>query len=283
MSRAAYYAALPEYYHLEELRSKLLSEETESSHIIEFIQNAKLSVNSYVKGTRANEWVPLLHLCCRRPKYQSLVKFLLKSGADINLLPDADYQHLEPLLFGCDEIYFKYLIDHGCKLAGGDQKLNIKRRLRCADIKRLRQLVKAKQINIKDVVLSDEDPVLYCLTSMKDYLIYAFNIRAGSAGSNLNLTTELNETIAKFLSCVAQLIEWDAPVTQESADFSINHYMFEFLLLPGFNRNIAVPYHEHMDSLKVAMLRPLLNDARYEKTCLIVKQKPCEELWVSRI
>jgi hypothetical protein len=282
MSRAAYYAALPEYYHLEELRGKLLANETESSDIIEFIKNQKLSVNSYIKGTRSNEWVPLLHLCCRHTKYQSVVKFLLKSGADINLLSDADHQQMEPLLFGCDEIYFKYLVNNGCILAGGDQKLNIKRRLRCSDIKRLRQLVKVKQINISDVLSSDTDPVLYCLTSMKDYLIYAFNIRTGS-NSNLNLTAELNETIAKFLSCVVQLLEWGASVTKEADSFAINHYMFEFLSLPGFSRTGVVPYHEHMDGLKVAMLRPLLNDARYEKTCLLVNQKPCEDLWISRI
>lgn len=280
--RAKYYAALPEYYHMEKLRAMLLSNTSDPLDIINFIKKEHVPVNSFVKGLKLNEWVPLLHLCCRTGRFQTVVKFLIRSGANINLLPDADLEQMEPLLFICDEIYFKFLIEHGCRISTESNSVacNIMRRLRCADIKRLRLLVKVKQITVADIIESTEDPILYCLTSMKDYLTYAFNIRTNIE----NLTQELNTVIIKFLTCVTQLLEMKAPVTEKAVAFAVNYYMYEFLELPNFLVDVKitapVPYHEHMDKLMVAMLRPLLNDARYEKTCKIAQQKPRDELWV---
>jgi len=278
--RGAYYATLPEYYHLEELRSLILNESSTQETILEFLKNKQIPVNSYVKGMRPNEWVPLLHIFCRSAKFQNIVKFLIKSGVKINLMPDANKEQLEPLLFICDEIYFKYLFEHGCRLPNTAQEGNIKRRLRCADAKRLRLLVKVKQLKIQDIISGD--PILYCFTSMKEYLEYAFNIRTNIT----NLTEELNSVIAKFTICIEQLIEWGAPVTEEAVKFAVNFYLYEFLSLPAFKLKAStytgsVPYHEFMDKLQVAMLRPLLNDSRYEKTCKITGQQTCKELWTS--
>jgi hypothetical protein len=79
----------------------------------------------------------------------------------------------------------------------------------------------------------------------------------------------------------------NAPVTENAVAFAVKYYMYEFLELPNFKVkvkiNTPVPYHEHMDKLMVAMLRPLLNDARYEKTCKVAQQKPRDELWVVKI
>jgi hypothetical protein len=282
--RASYYASLPEYYNLEELRKMIFKAETEDKTIIDFIKEHKLNVDSYIKGLKANEWVPVLHMAARSSRRQALVKFLIKSGANLNLLPDAEPELVEPLLFICDEMYFKYFVEHGYNLNMKDARklrINIQRRLRCADIRRLRLLVKVKQLEINDIIGGEMDVVLYCLTSMKDYLTYAFNIRQNI----VNLTEELQEVTGKFLDCIKQLLDWGATVSKEAAEFAVNYYLYEFLSLPAFKvklQNFAeVPYHEHLDKLTVAMLRPLLNDARYEKTCLSLGQKPCEELFIS--
>jgi hypothetical protein len=224
---------------------------------------------------KPNEWVPILHMAART-KESSLVQFLIKSGANLNLLPDAEAEQLEPLLFICDEIYFKYFVEHGCQVKSEHKGVNILRRLRCADIRRLTLLVKTRILTVQDI-LSAGDTVLYSLTAMKDYLTYAFNIRQNL----INLTEELNQVISKFMKSITQLLAWGASVNSEAQKFAVNHYLYEFLALPAFTTELPVPYHEFMDKLTVAMLRPLLNDARYEKTCRVLHQSPCAELYAS--
>jgi hypothetical protein len=278
--RASYYASLPEYYQVEELRNLLLAKETTSEHIITFIKQHKLSVNIFLKGFRVNEWVPLLHICCHNAKYQDAVKFLIKNGADLHQLPDADADVCEPLLFSCDLLYFRYLHDSGCTVLKGDQSHNIKRKLRCADIKRLKIMLKLKLLTVTDILTAVDDPILYCIKSMKDYLVYAFNIRKGL----YNLQEELVSTVDKFTFCVGHLIKLGAPVTVDAVDFCTEYYLYEILelfkiTLKGKFKSSAVIYHEYKDSLMVAILRPLLNDARYEKTCFMLGVKPDNQLY----
>ena len=276
--RAAYYASLPEYYQVEEISKLLLEKATTPEQIILFIKKHKLSVNTFLKGFRPNEWIPIIHVCCHNVKYQEVVKFLIKNGANLHLLPDADPDVIEPLLFSCDLLYFKYLHDAGCRIPSSNQSHNIKRKLRCADIKRLKLMVKLKMLTVNDVLSAVEDPILYGLKSMKEYLVYAFNLRKG-----VNIQEELSSTIDKFKLCINHLLSWHAPVTHEAVVFCIDYYLFEILSLPGFNdkadKVTPVIYHEHKDSLTVAILRPLLNDARYEKTCNLLNVTPDSELY----
>ena len=283
--RASYYASLPEYYHAEELRMLLSANDTTSHDLITFIKNHKLPVNTFIKGLRPNEWIPLIHACCHSSKYQDAVKFLIKNGANLHLLPDAEPEVIEPLLFSCDMLYFKFLYDAGCRIPTTDQSHNIKRRLRCADVKRLNIMLKLKIMSINDILTATEDPILYCLKSMKEYLVYAFNIRKGVP----SLQIELTNTIEKFMQCIVYLLKWNAPVSQDTVNYCIEFYIYEVLNLPelklklklkNLNLNLNAPlYHEYKDSLTVAMLRPLLNDARYEKTCIALDVKPNSELY----
>ena len=275
--RASFYASLPDYYKLEKIRALILSG-VSSEDIISFIKENKLSVNSYIKGLRANEWVPILSLLARTDKHQLAVKFLVKSGVNINLVPDADPEQQEPLLFTCDMTYFKFFNEHGAKITGS-LDANIKRKLRCADIKRVKLLIKTGHLTVSSVVNADTDPILYTLTSMKDYLTYAFNIRQNLT----NLTEELDSTVIKFLVCVEQLVAWGCPVSQNAVNFCIDYYLHEFLSIKAFNalkfQTVNPEYHEYKDKLVVAMLRPLLNDSRYEKTCRVLNVTPNRELY----
>ena len=268
-----YYASLPDYYTLNKLRSMIFSSAS-TEDVIKFIKESKLSPNSYVKGFKANEWVPILNLLSKTDKHQLAVKFLIKAGVNINLVPDAEPEQQEPLLFTCDAVYFKFFNEHGATLTG-DMGNNIKRRLRCADINRLKLLIKTGHLNVETVKSSDPDPILLTLTSMKDYLTYAFNVRQNLT----NLTEELKVTIDKFLPCIVKLVEWGCPVTDDAIKFCIIYYLYEFLPVLCKDATGAPVYHEYMDKLTVAMLRPLLNDSRYEKTCRHLNIEPCKELY----
>ncbi len=282
-TRAEYYASLPEFYHVEELRMLLSSNDTTSDDLITFIKTSKIPINTFIKGLRPNEWIPLIHAVCHSAKYQDAVKFLIKKGANLHLLPDADADVSEPLLFSCDLLYFKFLYDAGCRIPATNQSHNIKRKLRSADIKRLKIMLKLNLLTIKDVLTATEDPILYCLKSMKEYFVYAFNIRKGVPNLQLELTT----TMEKLIHCITYLLKWNAPVTDDTVKYCVDFYMYEVLNLPEVKAKIGmhgsgaggVIYHEHKDSLTVAILRPLLNDARYEKTCMALGIKPDQELY----
>jgi hypothetical protein len=275
VTRADYYASRPDYFLLQELRDKIFKDTSEQ--IINFIIVNKISVNSYMKGLKINEWVPLLYLACSNSKYVDLVKYLIKSNVNIHAMPDSD--DIEHILYTCDGLYLKFLYDKGCRPDNGNTVKNIKRRLRKADIKRLVSLIKLNVITCEDIY-STEDPVLYCLKSMTDYFKYAFNVRKDL----VNFTAELNEVIEKFLRCVNQLILWKCEITDEACIYAGKYYMFEFLKFDAFKTQInfenVVKYHEHMDKLEVAMLRPLLNDARYEKTCKALNIIPAKDLYL---
>ncbi len=171
-------------------------------------------------------------------------------------------------------------MEHGCRIPANLSANMIKRKFRSADIKRLKLLVKTGQLTVNTVLSVDPDPILYCLSAMKDYLMYAFNIRKDIT----NLSTELNSVISKFMVCVHQLLEWGATVTSDTAKFCVEYYLYEFAtLLPiktVIMQAVEPPvYHEYKDKLMVAILRPLLNDARYERMCLVMKQEPSKEVY----
>jgi hypothetical protein len=127
---------------------------------------------------------------------------------------------------------------------------------------------------------------------MKEYLVYAFNIRKGVP----SLQIELTNTIEKFMQCIVYLLKWNIPISQDTVNYCIEFYIYEVLNLPELKLKLNLNsklklnsksksdlpspiYHEHKDSLTVAMLRPLLNDARYEKTCMALNVKPNSELY----
>jgi hypothetical protein len=110
---------------------------------------------------------------------------------------------------------------------------------------------------------------------MKDYLKYAFNVRQNIS----NLTEELDSTVQKFLECAVKLVEWGCPVSDDAVKCCVDYYLHEFIAALKIKTCLIPEYHEYKDRLTVAILRPLINDARYEKTCYCLNVEPCGELY----
>ena len=91
---------------------------------------------------------------------------------------------------------------------------------------------------------------------------------------NINLTIETDNVIQKFLKVVQFLIKYKAPITKQTVKFCIDHYLYEIIPLLGHDYITEPIYHTQMDSTLVAVIRPLLNDNRYVKTCTVTGHKP---------
>ena len=275
-SRTEYYANLPNYYLAEELYQKFKNNSSESD-IITFLKNNKLDPNIYIKGKK-NEWIPLIYQCCRTDKYPEVVKYLVKAGANTSLSPDGD--NSENLLLVCHGNYIKFLYDRGLRIPAACISTGIIHRLHCADAKRLKALLRLKLCNKEQIITACNDPIYFCLKAMKDYLVYVFNMKSSSS---VPKTTELHQTLDKYKDCIQSLIAWGAIISEEALSFCIKYYLYEFLELPGFKERPGGPpgptYHEQMEALEVAILRPLLNDFRYERTCRVLNVVPNKELF----
>lgn len=282
MDRAHYYANIENHYELEKIRKCNNSEE-----IVKIMKHHKVDVNSYIKHpVKKGEWVPLIYFFSLNNKYQDVVKYLLVHKANPLNHPDGD--DVEPLLFACHDIYLKHYLSRGCSVTCGNGDIcnNIMRRLRCGDWQRLHVLRKHNIItgeNISHFIETQNDVILHCLNAMKEYLIYVYNIKK----SVTDKTIETTNTISKFITVTKMLLSWGVKVNDNVVDFCTDFYLYEFLRLPLFmnvikarHDDLTKPvYHEHKDGLRVALLRPLLNDYRYEQTCDAHNVKPDDEIY----
>ena len=277
MQQAEYYIAQPDYFLLQDLRKLIHLKESTSEEILNFIKVNKINVNSYQKGSKDNVWVPMIYHLCKYDKYKEVLKFLTRQRVNFLLPPDGEMS--ENILFNCNSVYLKFLYDRGCRVLKRDLNYSILKRLKCADVRRLESLIKLNVITAGDVIGADKDPILTCLESLKAYVSYVFNFKQDIT----NLTAELNAAVKKFLSSTELLIIWGAKVTEAACNFACEHYLHEFLSLFIMYKlmpfTLIPVYHEQMDRLNVAMLRPMLNDNRYEKTCFVLNLKPKEEVY----
>ena len=277
MKQAEYYIGQPSYFLLEDLRKKIHIEETSSDEISDFILKNKISISSYVKGFKDDVWVPIIYHLCKYEKYQDVIKFLSKKKLNFALPPDGEMS--ENIFFYCHGSYLKFLYDKGCRVLKRDLNYSIIKRLKCADVKRLETLIKLNVITCKQVIEADSDVIFSSLEWLKAYVTYVFNFKKDIT----NLTAELNCAITKFLVSVESLIEWGAPVTEKTCNFACENYLHEFLALfikyKAMTFKLRPVYHERMDKIQVAMLRPMLNDRRYEQTCKVLNLKVNEEVY----
>jgi hypothetical protein len=275
--RDEYYNSLPNYQNTERIRSLLLNGGPSLGVATRMITTK--NAQSYVRGPRKGEWFPLIYYTCLKAEYADIVKALLRKGADVNKQPDCDTYDYLP--FVCNSLFLKTIAKRFKGLPDKDTlERSIHHRLNVGDSKRLEYLVLLciiQEDTIKEYVIARKDTVIIdILKTMIGYLTYVYTIKATQPGSTCNLTEETTNTIAKFHDCIEFLVRMGATKTQELFDYCVEHYLFELLRIvftadTAFTKPI---YHTQKNSTVAAILRPLLNDHRYVKTCEVCGVTP---------
>ena len=276
-SRDTYYTSRPNSEILQTLAHKIKGHECTGKAIIKDIIMDSINVNAYVQ-LRKGAWVPLVQLVSMYPQYTELVRFLLSNGADPTKLPDMD--KVEPIIYTCDRKYLGYLCTKS-KCKSSNTQYNITKRLRCGDVDRLRDLLKLNVITVEDFAIS-ERTLKDVTQATVNYFFYAFNMK-----DITDKTQEIADTLSLCLKSIDLLLELGAAVTEDYLSYCCEYYLYE-ILQDLINRGVSVqsytqkvPCHTSMNAAFVAMLRPLLNDKRYEETCKVMKQKPESHIYKS--
>lgn len=274
-SRDSYYQNTETYSCLKEWQT--LIKEGQITAAISYWKAKKLrpGLDCYV-CLKPNSWVPPLYYCCTRKGTEEMVKVLLNAKADPDQQPDSDVCDLLP--FVCDRIYLKTLGSKSkskSKLQRGPAlDRSISHRLNVADTLRLEHLVQVGLLSreiIKSYVIDHPNIIEDKLKVMIQYLTYYYNI---DQNPDRQLAQTTCTTLARFRSLVQYLISYGASVTKGTIDLCVDYYLYEII---DEIKDMVWPepiYHTQMDSTKVAMMRPLLNDDRYVRTCYLTGYTP---------
>ncbi len=273
LQKNKYYTSVGNYSHIKELRDSILNLHKGDAELMAFIQIHDIPVNCYVHDK--NLWVPLVFMCMRFKERQGLVKYLLKHGANVKLQPDG----VDNILITCHSCYLQYLTKAGCTLSNIDTY--IMRQLRGGSVCRLQQLIKLGILHVSDIdkFMGDHPNIMQELAeTMVKYLFYAFNLKTNVE----NKKDELNRTIDMTRESLKFVISSGAVLHKEYVTYCASYYLHEFLedIDTDMKYACVVPYHPHMPGEVVSMLRPLLNDYRYVKTCETCRVKPEEDVYL---
>lgn len=275
--RDSYYQSQSCYHHLTEWK-QLIDEKNTRAAISYWNAKGLKATDSYVK-IRTDSWVPVLYYCCLKAEYAEMARVLLMQGADPTQLPDSENACLLP--FVCHSLYLKTLAKRNKKeyKCNAMLKRSIDGRLNVGDVRRLSNLVILGFLtneSIKSFIHDHKDIITEKLKVMVKYLTFTYNIRTQQPTDQvLNLTEETSTTIKKFHDTVWYLLHHGAKVNAETMKLCVDNYLYE--IIPLFNGVVPVvepKYHTQMDSTRVAIIRPLLNDQRYVLTCKATGYKP---------
>lgn len=277
-----YYVNQPDYFILSEIRNCLIC-----GRLTEALSKAQtVNPDGYVRGTKSGSWVSLLYFACLSDKNDTIVKFLIKRGADPKRRPD-DADRPEPLIFHCHSIYLQFLVQHGCYYYG-NPSIDIIKRLHCGDHKRLISLIKLGVITESQIreALDKDNTVETCLKTLTKYIVYINNNNNAKIQQNqYNIKEETDKVIKQYCETCAYISSFSNDyITENSIKYAASNYLYEFLIMfkekigLHFPKKLEVKYHTEIDQLTVAITRPLLNDGRYYRTCEFLGMIPSSEL-----
>lgn len=267
IARDEVYVFREDYYHLKALNFLMNEKVPRNDAIIAFIKKYNISVDvqlpvKNVKGV----YVPLIYKCMLDNRFQKVTKYLIKRGANVNLLPDSD--KITELFFVCSRHYLNYLKNNGCilQLPLNETIIQIRERILQGDIKRIYDLEYLKVLDtnvilraLKEEIIGDllvnllnkvavvcnttneKDHVDALLKSYKDTIKFLLN-----NGHNVS-NTQMQSVVNMYLVDIAKTIKEHYP--ERNWDF------------------VCLVKHKDMNRLKTAYMRQLFND--YNQTQLM--------------
>ena len=278
--RDTYYVFQPNFPKMEILRKFIMKGQSEGA--ASYFKQEKLDPNAYIKGVRQGTWVPLLYQCFQDHRLTSFTKLLLNRDGDPLLKPDAD--QYTPLIYICDELYLDFLVKKGLTVRSETKIADLYHCFLYAKSTRVKKLLRLGLLTLTDIQLMEQSypdvPFAMLDTSIK-YLTYYYGAQikkanlAGTVEVPVNLKKMTEDLITRYASILDYLK--GAPSTTV-LDLCVKYYLYEILTVYK-NRGYQVkgqPVYG-LGGATEALLRPLLNDHRYEQTCftLNVSPDPC--------
>jgi len=271
-TRDSYYQNMSSYSCLKEWQSLIKDGQVPAAVSYWKAKRLRPGLDCYV-SVKPDSWVPPLYYCCTRKGTEEMVKVLLNAKADPEQKPDSDVCDLLP--FVCDRIYLKTLATR-CTVPLQRNTIldrSITHRLNVGDTQRLEHLMQLgilPQKVITSYIADHPDIIEDKLKVMIQYLNYYYNLHVDRTG----LAEQTCTILAKFRKAVQFLTQYGAQFTSGTIQLCIDYYLLEIIELEPEIEWPEPVYHTQMDSTKVAMLRPLLNDDRYVRTCVLTGHTP---------
>jgi len=275
-ARDEYYIFQTDYPKLDVLRRFITKGQVDEA--VAWYKGEGLSPDAYIKGVKPGTWVPLLYQCLQDQRFNPLIKQLLRQGGNVLKLPDGD--DVTPLIYICDAAYLSYLLKKGaapvpvnprdvyhCFIYGRAervQKLLDHGCLTHADIDRMQATYPTLKYTMVD-------------TGVK-YLTYYYGAQVKKGNTIVKQTTD--DLIGRYLALFALL---EGSVDRPCLDLCVDYYLYELLAYfkkrcGGLPKGLLPPVYGQKGA-KAAFLRPLLNDYRYEQTCLTLDIEPTGEIY----
>ena len=278
LDRDSYYIFKPEFPKLEILRRYITKAQSEEA--VSYFNSEPFDPNAYIKGHKSNVWVPLLYQCFQDKRLTPLIKILIKNGGNVAKQPDGD---APPLLFVCDDIYFDYLVK---RLPPFDQSVLEPNLYNCFLYGNHKRIVKMLEnglitkTDIKAVHKKQPDIAFQMMDTCVKYLTYYYGAQLKKGDPDANLKKCTTETLEKYVN-LCEFIPVDY-INANVIDLCIRYYLFEILQAfqkKGFTLP-TIPVKYGIGGTKEAIMRPLVNDYRYEQTCLLLNQEPEKSIYV---
>jgi len=279
LDRDSYYIFKPEFPKLEILRRYITKAQTEAA--VAYFNQEGFDPNAYIKGHKSGLWVPLLYQCLQDKRLTPLIKILLKKGGNVAKRPDGE---AAPLLFVCDDVYYDYLVKrlpfdrttigpnlHYCFLYG-----------KCLRIEKMLDSGVLTKADLEICRKAYPDLAFEMIDTCVKYLTYYYGAQIKKGDPDVNLKQCTMETLEKYVNlCKFLKVEC---ITPEAINLCVRYYLFELLQAfqtQGviFSHGLCVKYA--IGGAKEAVMRPLLNDYRYEQTCLLLQQEPEKSIYES--
>jgi hypothetical protein len=282
VDRDSYYIFKPEFPKLEILRRYITKAQCQEA--VSYFNQEDFDPNAYIKGHKSNTWVPLLYQCFQDKRLTALIKILINKGGNISKQPDGD---APPLLFVCDDIYFDYLVKlkHLPPFEHSTIEPNLYNCFLYGNYKRIVKMLKNNLITKTDIEMvhkKHSNLVFEMIDTCVKYLNYYYGAQIKKGDPDANLKKCTMETLEKYVNlCEFISVEY---INIDVIELCTQYYLFE--ILQAFQNkgvhlpNIHVKYG--IGGTKEALMRPLVNDYRYEQTCLLLKQEPEKSIYIVR-
>jgi hypothetical protein len=273
MSREEYYVFQKEYYELEELRR--LVESRDSEKAMKYFVDNRLNCNAYMRSAdKSKTFVPLIFKTLEHEQLHTFSLFLIKSGARIKAQPDGEPGDCMDLLFTCHSRYTAWLVKKG--VACKHPVNGIVKSLLIGGWDRLQELIRHGAISTEQIHAAyqqrPELPYQMIKTGIH-YLTFFYTqaIKMEAAGGvPPSLKAETDKTIGKY----SKTFELYRPaVTGELVQLCVDYYLYEILCALGITESPNAPVYNQKGTMS-SIMRPLLNDARYERTCIQLNTEP---------
>lgn len=270
--RNEYYVFQKDYYRYEELR-RLIELKDCKSAMTYFVSHC-LPPNCYIRANsdpKSDLFVPLIYKTLEHSQLHEFSVYLLKRGANFKLEPDGEEGSYTDLLFTCHARYVPWLVRKGAKIS--HPETGIKRCLLLGNWERLEVLVSSGQVERDSIRYDDELPYQMIKTAVH-YLTFFYTqaIKHESTGGEPpSLKAETDKTVGKY----SKTFELFPPerVTPELIQLCVDYYLYEILAVLHVTSSPNPPVYNQKGTI-TAVIRPLLNDARYERTCQQLGVKP---------